>query len=109
MINETNIACFLSVAETQNFTESARRLFLSQQAVSKNVMQLEADVGFNLIDRAKRGAALTPEGEQYRKLLLQISDTYEIVELLKKNYSEAAARTRSRATGSWTACAGEQS
>lgn len=76
MINETNVNCFLSVAETKNFTESARRLFLTQQAVSKNVMQLEMDVGFNLIDRSSRSVLLTPEGEKFRQVLLQIISYY---------------------------------
>lgn len=76
MINETNITCFLSVAETKNFTESARRLFLTQQAVSKNVMQLERDAGLNLIDRNSRTVSLTPEGEKYREVLLNMVEYY---------------------------------
>ena len=77
MLNETNLSCFLSVAETGNFTESARRLFLTQQAVSKNVMQLEQDLGFNLIDRSNRSVSLTPEGERYRELLLHLQKIYD--------------------------------
>ena len=89
MINETNLSCFLSVAETKNFTESARRLFLTQQAVSKNVMQLEQDLGLNLIDRSNRSVALTPEGERYRELILHLRDVYDsemnLIRMLSRN------------------------
>ena len=89
MINETNLSCFLSVAETRNYTESARRLFLTQQAVSKNVLQLEQDLGFNLIDRSNRSVALTPEGERYRELILHLHDVYDsemnLIRMLSKN------------------------
>ena len=76
MINETNIACFLSVCSTMNFTESARRLFLTQQAVSKNIMQLENDCGFILLKRGTRFVTLTREGEMYRDLLLKLQKIY---------------------------------
>ena len=76
MINETNIACFLSVAETLSFTESARRLYLTQQAVSKNVMQLENDCGLELLRRGSRSVTLTPAGERYRDLLQQMKHLY---------------------------------
>lgn len=89
MINETNLSCFLSVAETRNFTESARRLFLTQQAVSKNVMQLEQDLGINLIDRSNRSVSLTPEGERYRELILHLREVYDsemnLIRMLSRN------------------------
>lgn len=77
MINETNIICFLSVCDTLNFTESARRLFLTQQAVSKNIMQLENDCGLILLKRGSRSVALTREGELYRDLLLKVQQIYQ--------------------------------
>ncbi len=64
MLNETSIQCFLSLAETLSFTESARRLFLTQQAVSKNILRLESDVGFPLVDRTGKNVVLTPAGER---------------------------------------------
>ena len=49
MISEQKIRLFLSLSETLNFTETANQLFITQQAVSKHIAQLEADLGFQLL------------------------------------------------------------
>ncbi len=41
MINETSIRCFLSLARTLNFTETARQMYMTQQSVSKYIAKLE--------------------------------------------------------------------
>ena len=81
MLSETNIRCFLSVSETLSFTETARRVYLSQQAVSKNILQLENDLGVRLFRRTLRSIELTEAGSKFRDLFLQ----------LDKIYSEGAA------------------
>ena len=48
MLHENKIKCFLSLAETRNFTMTASLLYLSQQAVSKNIIGLEEDLGMKL-------------------------------------------------------------
>lgn len=66
MINEQKIRLFLSLAETLNFTETANQLFITQQAVSKHIAQLEADLGFQLFVRSRHKVSLTPAGERCR-------------------------------------------
>lgn len=66
MINEQKIRLFLSLAETLSFTETANRLFITQQAVSKHISQLEADLGFPLFIRSTHKVQLTPAGERCR-------------------------------------------
>lgn len=60
---------FVAVAEERNFTRAAQRLHLAQQAVSKSVRQLEAELGVELLERTTRevrptaaGAALMEDG-----------------------------------------------
>lgn len=60
MLHENKIRCFLSLAETQNFTMTASLLYLSQQAVSKNIVSLEEDLGMKLFTRTSRSVELTP-------------------------------------------------
>ncbi len=76
MLNETNIRCFLSLCETLSFTETARRMYLTQQAVSKNIMQLESDFGFPLVNRSGRSITLTVEGSRCQALLRSLMQTY---------------------------------
>ncbi len=64
MINEQKIRLFLSLAETLNFTETANQLFITQQAVSKHISQLETDLGFPLFIRSTHSVRLTPAGER---------------------------------------------
>ena len=66
MISEQKIRLFLSLSETLNFTETANQLFITQQAVSKHIAQLEADLGFQLFVRSKHKVSLTPAGERCR-------------------------------------------
>jgi DNA-binding transcriptional LysR family regulator len=45
MITDAAISCFLSLAETLSFTETANRLYMTQQGVSKIIASLEEELG----------------------------------------------------------------
>ena len=77
MLNETSIRCFLVMAETLNFTETARKVHLTQQAVSKNIGNLERTLGFLLFNRSKNSISLTHEGVRCRDMFNDISAIYE--------------------------------
>lgn len=68
------IQCFLSVAETLNFTEAANRLFIAQSSLSRNISHLEAELGMTLFTRTKKYVRLTPGGtvlySEFSKLLM---------------------------------------
>jgi DNA-binding transcriptional LysR family regulator len=55
---------FVAVAEELNFTRAAARLFVAQQAVSRDIRQLESRLGTPLFVRTTRRVTLTPEGER---------------------------------------------
>jgi DNA-binding transcriptional LysR family regulator len=55
---------FVAVAEELNFTRAAARLFVAQQAVSRDIRQLERRIGSALFVRTTRRVTLTPEGER---------------------------------------------
>lgn len=56
---------FLAVAETQNFTKASQRLRVAQPALSRQVKDLEDELGARLLQRSPRGAALTAAGEAF--------------------------------------------
>lgn len=76
MINEQKIRLFLSLAETLNFTETANQLFITQQAVSKHISQLEADLGFSLFVRSTHSVRLTAAGERCRVFFKEKLEEY---------------------------------
>ena len=95
LLNESNIACFLSLSETLSFTETAKRLYLTQQAVSRNIMQLESDLNLPLVNRNGKNISLTKSGESCAKLFKELSSKYsEQIELIKKKMTAISAASR---------------
>lgn len=56
------VKCFLMVAEHLSFTEAANQLFVAQSSLSRNVSNLEEELGLQLFVRTKKYVRLTPAG-----------------------------------------------
>ena len=65
------IEYYMLVAETGSFSKAAERAYVSQPAISKQVTQLEKELGVTLFDRRYRKATLTPPGEVVYETLLR--------------------------------------
>ena len=68
---------FDCVADAGSFTEAARRLHMSQPALSRQIQALEDSVGAKLFHRHARGLAMTHEGEQLHTATHEMSETLE--------------------------------
>jgi DNA-binding transcriptional LysR family regulator len=55
---------FVVAAEELNFTRAAARLYVAQQALSREIQRLEARLGTPLFIRTTRRVSLTPDGER---------------------------------------------
>jgi len=55
---------FVTVAELGSVSKAAVRLRIAQPALSRQLIELEAELGLKLFDRAGRGLVLTRNGEQ---------------------------------------------
>jgi DNA-binding transcriptional LysR family regulator len=82
---------FLAVGEALNFTKAAARLRIAQPALSRQIQDLEDEIGVDLLRRSPRGVMLTAEG----KLFLA-----EVRELLKR-CDESVERARALARGEY--------
>ena len=58
------LKCLVDVAETKSMSKTAERLFVSPQAVSKSIKQLEEELDAELLVRTNQGVALTKIGEE---------------------------------------------
>src|SRR2546423_15679082 len=56
---------FVAVAEEHSFAHAARRLRVAQPALSKQIRDLETELGVTLFERLPRGVRLTPAGEAF--------------------------------------------
>jgi DNA-binding transcriptional LysR family regulator len=56
---------FLVMAEELHFTAAARRLYVSQPALSNQIRRLENQLGVQLFDRSPRGVTLTAAGNAF--------------------------------------------
>ena len=58
---------FLAVSDCRSLTEGARKLGITQPALSESLKRLEADLGCVLLYRAKSGICLSPSGRVVRE------------------------------------------
>lgn len=73
---------FLEVAREENITSAAERLHITQPSLSKQLMNLEDEIGKKLFIRGKRRITLTEDGILLRKR------ASEIIELVEKTETE---------------------
>ena len=76
---------FLAVAREENITRAAESLHIAQPSLSKQLMELENEIGKSLLIRGKRKITLTEEGILLRKR------ADEIVSLLEKTQQELSS------------------
>ena len=75
---------FLTVAREESFSRAADALFLSQPTLSRQIREMEEELGVQLLIRTNRNVRLTQEGQRLRKR------AQEIVDLMDKTQEEFA-------------------
>lgn len=85
MFSLSRLTCFIAVAEELHFGRAAQRLHMTQPPLSRQIQQLEVELGVQLIDRTSRSVTLTAAGAAF------LPDARRIVRL-----AESAALTVKR-------------
>jgi DNA-binding transcriptional LysR family regulator len=69
---------FVGVAEEQHFGRAAERLHVAQPALSRQIQDLESEMGFSLFDRLPRGVRLNASGKVFlsdaRRILQDVDE-----------------------------------
>lgn len=69
----------LTIAEEQNLTRAAKRLFISQPTLTLYLNRLEAELGAKLFDRTKSPITLTEAGRFYIENMKKIAASEQLV------------------------------
>ena len=69
-----HIRYFLAVAEEMNFTRAAEKLCIAQPPLSRQIQELETELGTKLFVRKPHALQLTEEGILFRQYAQQIVD-----------------------------------
>lgn len=78
MFSLARLSCFIAVAEELHFGRAAERLHMTQPPLSRQIQQLEAELGVQLIDRTTRTVTLTPAGVAFlpdARRILQLAES----------------------------------
>ena len=63
LVEFRHLKYIVAVADAANITRAAERLFLAQPSLSKQVKDLEDEIGFPIFVRTRQGVRITPPGQ----------------------------------------------
>lgn len=86
MFEDFRLKVFTEVAEAGSFTAAARRLGITQPAVSQNIAEIENAYGIKLFDRTNKTMGLTPEGRVFKAYVGKLLQGYRELDTIFSNY-----------------------
>jgi DNA-binding transcriptional LysR family regulator len=89
----TALNVFRAVCELGSFSGAARKLRLSNAAVSKNVRELEYELGARLLERTTRRVRMTEVGEAYWRRASAILDELRVLDTETKDHGRVPRGT----------------
>lgn len=89
-MNYILIESFCALAKRLNFTKAAADIFITQPSLSRNIVMLENELGFQLFHRSKHAVALTDLGKQFLPYAEEIKKANDKAARFAANISKSA-------------------
>lgn len=70
----------VTVADTGNMTEAARRLFIAQPSLTSAIHELEKEYDITIFSRSNKGIEVTPEGDEFLGFARQILEQTSLMD-----------------------------
>lgn len=87
------LRCFAALDEARHYRRAAERIGVSQPSLSQQIVNLEATLGLELVERGRRGAVLSPAGREVLARARRILDEVSALEALPQALKHGAAGT----------------
>ena len=91
-MNDLQIDYFLAVARHLSFTKAARELFVSQPAISRQILALEEELGYTLFERTNKSVHLTKAGEMFNQFFMEYKIELNNIKIHAQLLSESEQR-----------------
>ena len=82
----------VTVAETGNITEVAKRLFISQPSLTNAIRELEKEMQITIFNRTNKGVAVSNEGDEFLSYARQVLEQVGLLEEKYLNVKEQRPR-----------------
>ena len=81
---------FVAVAEEENVSRAALKLRVSQPGISRQIRDLEDEIGFQLLERSAKSVRLTDAGKVF---LAEAREVLSHADAARKTFPAAVSRT----------------
>ena len=92
-MTQSQIQYFLAVAQAMSFSKAAEALYVSQPAVSRQVLLLEQEIGVPLFDRTNQGITITDAGREFERFFRDTQRQFQELLDRTRNGSESICGT----------------
>ena len=82
----------VTVADTGNITEAAKKLFIAQPSLTSAIHELEKEYGITLFSRSNKGIELTPDGDEFIGYARQVLEQTALID--ERYTGKSAAKQR---------------
>ena len=82
----------VTVAETGNITEAAKRLFISQPSLTNAIRELETEMQITIFKRTNKGVTISDEGDMFLSYARQVLEQANLLEEKFKNTDKQSPR-----------------